>query len=485
MVRVADIILKVGGVFCFSLFGYLLVRHGWDNHYLVIMSAGLLLFAFLYATANYRATAVLLVVSLAIPIYATNVVLAVEAEVEKAFPRNHWLETQEAPHISALAKAAKQQGHEFDIRARVNVMLDLRKTGVDAWPSISAAGLFKDWPQSRMTPIIELDGEPALPLGGISNKVTVYCNENGPYILLDNDEHGFANPKGLWSLSQLDIAVIGDSFAHGACVSKEDSFPALLRQRFPATLNLGNDANGPLTELATLSEYLPPLKPKIVLWAYFESNDLTDLVQERQSLLVKYLDPNFTQGLIRKQGEIDRDLMAYTELVRAAVSTSGRVRGLLGGMFEKGNYLREFEQIMKLSYVWKQVAKIWNSHDAEVLQLPIYVVTSQELELFRDVLKLGRDRIHSWGGEMVFVYLPQFERYSGQGQASLYRQQVLSIVAELGIRIIDIAPVFSQYSDPLDLFPFRNPGHYTPNGYQIVAREIDRYLETEKLLQVP
>src|SRR5207247_577135 len=95
-------------------------------------------------------------------------------------------------------------------------------------------------------------------------------------------------------------------------VPSEKNFVALIRNRYPATLNLGETGNGPLTELATLKEYLPGLKPKIVLWCYFEGNDLADLKGEHaNALLMSYLNGNYSQGLLREQANIDQALTIY------------------------------------------------------------------------------------------------------------------------------------------------------------------------------
>jgi hypothetical protein len=63
--------------------------------------------------------------------------------------------------------------------------------------------------------------------------------------------------------------------------------------------------------LATLKEYVPRFKPKVVLWFYFEGNDLTDLQTERRSALLRsYLTDGFTQqGAFARQSDIDRAMM--------------------------------------------------------------------------------------------------------------------------------------------------------------------------------
>jgi hypothetical protein len=99
---------------------------------------------------------------------------------------------------------------------------------------------------------------------------------------------------------------------------------ALLRRRFGTTLNLGVGGFGPLLELATLKEYLEPVGPRIVLWEFFEGNDLTyDLpLESRAPLLRAYLDdPAFSQDLIHRSGDVGRALRDYVDRnMRAAVA---------------------------------------------------------------------------------------------------------------------------------------------------------------------
>ena len=66
-------------------------------------------------------------------------------------------------------------------------------------------------------------------------------------------------------LAMWDIASVGDSWVNGFCVPSDKNFVALIRKYYPATLSLGENGNGPLAELATLEEYLPSLKPKVML----------------------------------------------------------------------------------------------------------------------------------------------------------------------------------------------------------------------------
>src|SRR5689334_13983165 len=81
-------------------------------------------------------------------------------------------------------------------------------------------------------------------------------------------------------------------------------------------LSLGVSGFGPLSELAVLREYLTIMKPRTVLWLYFEGNDLTeDLPFERHvPILRAYLDdPVFRQGLIERRQDVKVAMKAFLD----------------------------------------------------------------------------------------------------------------------------------------------------------------------------
>ena len=59
------------------------------------------------------------------------------------------------------------------------------------------------------------------------------------------------------------------------------------------------------------------------------------------------------------------------------------------------------------------------------------------------------------------------------------RRRVLEVVRRLGVRCVDVHQDFLQHADPRALFMMTQgtPGHYTPEGYRIVASAIRRELE--------
>ena len=350
-------------------------------------------------------------------------------------------------------------GVEFDRRRVVEVILDLRRTGTEAYPVLFAEALLRDDGTGTLIPSIQVDGSPVLPLGGIAGKITVYCNETGRYLIYLSDEHGFHNPPDLWHSGNIEIAALGDSITQGACDRSEENFVARIRDRHPYTLNLGMSSNGPMMELATLREYLPSLKPKTVLWFYSEENDIKPDLQRgrRAAILRKYLEPGFRQGLQENQEAIDRSLIEFAD--------------------------RALEREIKKRRQVSQSATTFNVKDWFLLRrlrnaLGLIIGPSnKDISFFRRILKEAQATVSSWNGKLYVVYLPGYRRFIspwGRLAQDLTRVRVLQALAEIpGVSVIDLVPVFAEHPAPSSLFRF----HYTTEGFGLVASEVLKALE--------
>ena len=67
-------------------------------------------------------------------------------------------------------------------------------------------------------------------LAGISKAKTIFCNESGYYAIYNSDRYGFNNPDKEWDAKEIEYFLIGDSFAHGACVNRPDDIASVLRR---------------------------------------------------------------------------------------------------------------------------------------------------------------------------------------------------------------------------------------------------------------
>ena len=282
--------------------------------YGVPASVAALLFASFWCSPLVRGNVALALLSTCISLYALELVLVFYEPPTFGVERALWFPPKTKKDLREIVGVAKQFGVDFDTRSKLEIIADLGRRGTMAVPSIVPAGLLNQPAGSTVNSQITINGTEVLPLSGISRSVTVSCNESGKYLIYESDRYGFHNPREIWKTGYFDIAAVGDSYTQGYCVPSDKNFVNLIRQHHAATLNLGMAGNGPLIELATIKEYARFVKPRIVLWFFWEGNDLLDLKTERHSsLLMKYLNPDFHQDLFYRQTDIDAALLAYVE----------------------------------------------------------------------------------------------------------------------------------------------------------------------------
>ena len=482
------IILLGGGVFCTLILLYFFYHYAITGqrqftspvaavpYYYVPAALATLLFAALQLERSQRINLAILCVSFAVSIYAGELFLTFTDAASLA-ARPIWGGDQVQKRKHEVRKLAREFGVEFDTRTKLEVIRDLRARGIDAVPSITPQGLLRKQEDGSMTSAFNIDGNEVLPLGGVSHRVTVFCNETGEYLIYKSDEHGFHNPKGIWQLDRLPIVAVGDSFSLGGCVSSDKGFVALIRNRYPGTLNLSMAGEGPLTMLAALKEYAPAVEPRTVLWFYYEENDIEDLKEEEQSpLLMRYLGNDFSQNLLSRQDEIDKAVLAHIE--------GAMIKELAEEQQEVADGAAMTPKVMaiaKLSKLRQKLGLALGTHATEKSRSS--AATEAELELFQTVLSQAKATVAGWGGKLYFVYLPAWQRYGNlqaAGKSAVkYHDRVLSLVKKLGIPIIDVHPAFQAQNDPLSLFSFRRFGHYNAQGHRVVAEEVLRVISPE------
>ena len=361
--------------------------------------------------------------------------------------------------------SAWEAGQPVDLRSRVAVVRDLRAQGVDAVPRAPGGNQFTiSRPDGHVLPI----------LAGVSMATTVYCKESGQYTIYDADEHGFNNPRGLHGQGPLQVALLGDSFTHGACVPREASIAGRVRAAFPATLNLGMGGTGPLHQLGIFREYAVSLQPQFVVWNWFAGNDLLDL---RRSFiwapLRAYLRTNAPFGLRNRQADIDRTLRVVINAEIRKLSSGWRSRKWLTRVL----LLRSIRERLGIA------AGLYVSDE-------IQATTEEEMAVAEQILMTVRDVTHSWGGELVMVFLPDSKRYCSEvpawreschtrpGMGWLdHRDDVLAMFARLGVPVVDGHAAFVDTGQaPADFFYFLG-SHYSPAGYQVIAEAVLRTLQ--------
>jgi hypothetical protein len=281
-----------------------------------------------------------------------------------------------------------------------------------------------------------------------------------------SDEFGFYNPPGQWRAEAVALMAVGDSFAAGADVEPGEGFVDRLRDRAGVAINLGCSWNGPLLELASLVEYGPLVRPQTVLWFFFEGNDLSDLeIEARSPLLIRYLEAGFSQRLAERRETVDALLAEYVD--RRVSDANGRSRGAERPL----GHVVFGDPGADSGPDWCEVLRLQNTKWS--MGILDYGRNRRTFGLLAKVVSRARDLVRSWGGDLVFVYLPAEPRFStfiARIEAEAYRAEVLDVIAGLSLPIIDVTPVFETDPQPRSLFR----GHYTPRGNELVAAAVWR-----------
>jgi hypothetical protein len=355
-------------------------------------------------------------------------------------------------------RAAQRIGQSFDMRTKSQVISSLQAQGQSALP-----GLSREWP--RLGAIRQQLPDGLFPLGNASLSRIVECNEGGEYVLFDSDEFGFNNPRGILASRRVDVALVGESFAVGHCVPPDRNLAAVIRQTYPHTVNLGIAGTSTLSMLASFREYVEPVRPPLVLWV-INPNTVDSWQELKDPLLAQYLEPDFRQGLLDRQAEVDRawhDIAVSVQyefdrrsLVVIKEAEEERFKGIL--------FLPRLRERLRL--------------DAPLLRPAAPV----DLALFQRVVRMARQATLEWGGDFVVAIMPLYEDVVVRQMSSSQRHEHLAqVLRDEGIDVIDTAAAFASSSDPAALYTMRINNHPNVEGHQLIGRTIVAELNRRRL----
>ena len=356
----------------------------------------------------------------------------------------------------SLEVIAQKSGHKYDARSKLEVVADLRKAGKKAALYVPPETLFRASGDALGSALKAKDGKDLLSLGGSSGVVNVVCNEGGSFFSYPADRYGFNNPDVVWDSPSADMVTLGDSFTLGNCAPRGKSMVDILRRGTGTLVNLGGGDNGPLFMLAGLREYGAGLKPKTVLW-FFYNNDIENLRNERRSpILMRYLsEDGFSQALRQRQSEIDTSLS-----------------DLIASLAQKTNW-RESPvfRILRLQNLRYRIAppKVAQGEQGSGL-----------LNEYGRILIKAQRTVASGCGKLVFVYLPYPPRFFAPDApavkaASERKKEMLTLAKKAGVKTIDLKPAFDGYKNPSDL-AYAASTHYSEAGYRLAAETIAKSL---------
>lgn len=348
------------------------------------------------------------------------------------------------------ARVADRLGIDFDTRSRSEVVAALRRDGVDAFP-----GTGSKWAQVPLVRERLPDG--FYPFSHASRVTVVECNEGGAYLTYVTGDLGFNNPPGLFAEGGIDVAVVGESFALGHCLPAPHSLVGQIRREFSRTANFGMAGTTVLHALGIFREYVEPLRPRVVLWTV-NPHFVTAADELEDPVLKRYLEPGFSQQLVRRQSETDRLVREFSIPVQEALDERARLKA------------REAKRARILG-AWRLPELRATLRAA----LRAYEAAGRgtDLEMFRRSLAMAKQAADGWGGRLIVVLLPIYgEVVAKQLPPDLGHEHLGRIVTDLGVPVVDGVELFSSVPDPAALFTMRINNHPTAEGYALLAGRV-------------
>ncbi len=284
------------------------------------------------------------------------------------------------------------------------------------------------------------------------------------------DRLGFRNPEAIDGAGMI---VIGDSFVEAGLVSQGDLFSSrLARFEGVPVANLGQSGYGPQQELIVLKRYGLPLRPKVVLWLFFEGNDLLDVSRYERSVrdwatTVKanhgFVSRSFTRNSLRVlRGFLQRRREDSAEAHRR----SGRFR------------LRPEED---LYFAYPGV--------------PLSPEDEASLTKTKQILSEAARVSQAKGSRLVLVYLPiKFRVYrdlcdfpkDGYGRTWTLNnlpERLQEWSKEQKIPFLDLTEPLKRAAARGELVYFPDDGHWNGRGNQVGAEAVARVVEENGWLE--
>ncbi|WP_172834343.1 alginate O-acetyltransferase AlgX-related protein [Nitrospira japonica] len=280
------------------------------------------------------------------------------------------------------------------------------------------------------------------------------------------DQHGFRNQTDLTSA---DIAVVGDSFVESPQTPYDSLMTNVLGNLQHASVaNLGISGYGPQQELIVLKRFALPLRPKTIVWVFYEGNDLNDVQRYEDSLhlTAESRPPQSVLSQIWTRSFLNNLLSTFVRLRDGCQSSSA-----VGDYYAlvKDAQGRETRQYF-ISDLFSTPAK-----------------HMEAMSITRTSLSTAHQLSRQHGFRLVVVFAPteyrvysdvpsviEFSDKTKDWRPSNLPSRLRSMVADIDPKIdfIDLTPVFrdevSRYGQPF----LSDDTHWSDAGHALVARTI-------------
>ena len=289
-------------------------------------------------------------------------------------------------------------------------------------------------------------------------------------ITFTTDARGFRNRQ---SRDQTDVVLIGDSYVEGWSVSDDETSAAVLeRQLGRPVSNFGVSGFGTLQQLIVLRRYALAQRPRLVVWFFFEGNDLYDDQEFENALL--YLQDYDDGDLDDDQGKgVDWPRFRRASFTRNAYGLLRRTaHPLVHKALPTHGWYRDQDGALRQLFYYNYAALSFTDYEQERFE------TTKAA--FRDGVELGRER----GMAMALMFVPmkfrvygEFCSFAPESPCREWRPWNLparfqAFCVEDGIDCVDLSEPMQRAAAAGQLLYGPEDSHWNAEGHAFVAQQV-------------
>jgi len=291
--------------------------------------------------------------------------------------------------------------------------------------------------------------------------------------LLRMDRDGFANAEP--RASAADVVVLGDSLVEGEGVDLEFGFPALLGQQLSGAriANLAVTAAGPERQYRIYRRFGRELSPRLVVAGLYLASDLEN-------------DETFNAWLREGQGSQYESFRRHGGIEPAAAKKRTTLRRWL--QRESWLYGNVVERLRRLSGRSRPPQEVYRFPGGEEVLFDSKALafalnrgdgsTARVEAATRSVARL-KGAVEDDGARLIVVLIPSKEELFASGVGPSGPPEVVELrrrLMEADVEVLDLYPSLRSAGQRAAPY-FRRNIHLNRFGHQVVANEINSYLQ--------
>jgi hypothetical protein len=199
--------------------------------------------------------------------------------------------------------------------------------------------------------------------------------------------------------------------------------------------------------------------PGVVVWVYYEGNDLVDLnVEAGARWLRAYLKPEHRQLLAERCAVVDSLYARWLDSLIAAGPPRVAQVSRMGALMHDVPRLTMLRGQLRFGVLFPQ--------------------KESAIGLLPDILARANADVAAWGGKLVVAYVPAYRRYQlwgGDGHRG--RAELIRTLRSQRIPLVDLTPVVGAEKDPRALWAHTR-GHFNAKGYRLAGKAIARAIDS-------